>query len=609
MTLEPPQNLVVKFLIELDLFYHPYVFYNISMRRFLIMIFILFATICCGSFPILFFQPASTPTFTLPPPITLTIPSLPISTVIPSLTARATAPAFTPAPSSTYNPATKPFTVLYHPDDILYVGDQVSFEVISPPGLDVNNANVRVQVDPPGGPDLGPVNFSPWGIEGRSEAAMLWSWDTQNLDPGQHTLAFEVESHAYTWTEQVTLLPHSAMPPDEAAAHWSTTQTQCCTVFYITNTASERDLPSLTTMIDEQAQDVIEKMGADFTQPITITVLPRLLGHGGFTSAEISVSYLDRNYASNSWDLVVHHEMIHAIDAHLGGDFRPTIFVEGLAVYMTGGHYKLEPLMPRAATLLPSYLNLYIPLKTLADDFYASQHEIGYLEGASLIEYMVNTYGLDAFLAFYRDIHNHQGESQSDSIDAALQAHFSMSFSQLEQDFLAALRNETDTYAWLDDVRLTVTFYDTMRRYQQLLDPSAYFRTAWLLDNKTMRERGIVADYLRHPHIPVNLALETLFITAHQQMTAQDYTSAGKTLEVISSVLEAIDHATTDPFSVSLLAANYLSIADRLQQWGYDVQSISVSGDFASTSVSTSTGPDLITLTLQLTGGQWSIVP
>ena len=203
------------------------------------------------------------------------------------------------------------------------------------------------------------------------------------------------------------------MPPAQAAAHWTETQTQCCTVFYITDTASERDLPSLTTMIDEQAQDVIDKMGADFTQPITITVFPRLLGHGGFTTSEISVSYLDRNYASNSWELVVHHEMIHAIDGQIGGDFRPSIFVEGLAVYMTGGHYKPEPLMPRAAALLPGYLNLYIPLKTLADDFYASQHEIGYLEGSSLIEYMVETYGLDGFLSFYRDIHSHQGESQS----------------------------------------------------------------------------------------------------------------------------------------------------------------------------------------------------
>jgi len=489
------------------------------------------------------------------------------------------------------------------------VGDQVSLEVISPPGLDVKNASVRVQIDPPDGPTLNWADFSAWGIEGRYEASMIWAWDTRNLNPGTHTLAFYEVPHGYSWTEQVTLSPSSDIPSDQASAHWASTQTSCCTVFYITNTASERDLPTLTTLVDEQAQDAIEKMGSNFTEPITITILPRLLGHGGFTSNEISVSYLDRNYASNSWALVVHHEMIHAIDGHLGGDFRPNVFVEGLAVYETGGHYKPEPLMPRAAALLDGYLSWYIPLKTLADDFYAYQHEIGYLEGASLIEYMVKTYGQDAFYSFYRDIHNHEGESQSESIDAALTVHFSITFSQLEQNFLAALSKETDTAAWVDDVRLMVSYYDTMRRYQQLLDPSAYFRTAWLLDNKTMRERGIVADYLRHPHTPANLALETLFITAGQQISVQDYTSASQTLEVISSVLDAIDHGTTDPFSVSIMAADYLSVADTLQQQGYEVQSISLSGDTAKTNATSPKGPDLVPLSLQRTGGQWSIQP
>jgi hypothetical protein len=579
------------------------------MRRFFIMIFILILTLSCGSFTISFIHPTPTATLISPPPTNTTVPPSPTPTLSPSSTPSPLAATPTLAASTTPNPLLETFTVLYHPDDVLYVGDQVSFEVISPPGLDVKDANLRVQVDPPGGPNLGPVNFAAWGIQGRYEATMIWAWDTKNMDPGSHTLSFEVQPQGYSWTEQVTLLPSSVMPPDLATDHWASTQTHCCTVFYITNTASERDLPTLTTLVDEQAQDAIEKMGADFTEPITITILPRLLGHGGFTSTEISVSYLDRNYASNSWALVVHHEMIHAIDGHLGGDFRPTMFVEGLAVYMTGGHYKPEPLMSRAAALLDGYLNWYIPLKTLADDFYASQHEIGYLEGASLIEYMVKTYGSDAFFSFYRDIHSHQGESQSDSIDAALKVHFSITFSQLEQDFLAALSQETDTAAWVDDVRLEVNYYDTMRRYQQLLDPSAYFRTAWLLDNKTMRERGIVADYLRHPHTPSNLALETLFITAGQQLSVQDYTLANQTLDVINSVLDAIDHETTDPFSASIMAADYILISDTLQRQGYEVQSISLSGDTASTTVTSSAGPDLIPLSLQRTGGQWTIKP
>jgi hypothetical protein len=489
------------------------------------------------------------------------------------------------------------------------MGDQVSVEVVSPPDLNVQDATLQVQVDPPNGPSLGSVKFGPWGIQGRYEATLIWAWDTKSAGVGVHTLAFNVQPQAYTWTSQVTLLPSSDMPAKQAEAAWAETQTHCCTVFYITETASQRDLPALSSIIDAQAQDALARMEADITVPITITLLPRVLGNGGFTSSEISVSYLDRDYASIDWAMVVHHEMIHAIDARLGGDFRPSIFVEGLAVYMTGGHYHPNPLMPRAAALLPGYLDLYIPLKPLADDFYASQHEIGYLEGASLVEFMVKTYGLENFFAFYRDIHNKPGESQSDSIDAALQAHFSITFAQLEQNFLAALMAEPEAASWVESVRLEIHYYETMRRYQQLLDPSAYFRTAWLLDNRTMRERGIVADYLRHPHTPVNLALETLLITAGQQMVVSDYSTASQILDQIDAVMDAYQQGVGDPFSVSPLTSDYFSISSTLQKQGYDVQSIIINGNSAVTQVTNLASPDLIRVNLQRVNSQWSISP
>lgn len=578
------------------------------MRRHLVMIFILFFSLSCVCFSIPLFEPASTNTPTAAPTLTASFP--PLTTPTPLITPTRTSIVETPTTTvQTATPPGEPFTVLYHPDGGLYVGDQVSMEVISPPGLELKDAKVQLQVDSPAGPTMGPVDFSAWGIQGREEATLLWAWDTKEEPPGVHSLAFSVQPEGYSWTEQVTLLPASDLPSIQEKAKWASTQSQCCTVFYITNTAAERDLSALVTQVDDEARSAIEQMDSSFTLPITVTVLPRLLGHGGFTSSDISVSYLDRNYAANTWTLVLHHEIIHVIDGHLGGDFRPTIFVEGLAVYMTGGHYKPEPLMPRAAALLKDYLNLYIPLNTLSNDFYGSQHEIGYMEGASLIEYMVNTYGWDAFSTFYRDIHIKQGESQSDAIDAALRAHFSISFDQLEQDFLAALTNEPDAALYMDDVRLTVTYYDSVRRYQQLLDPSAYFRTAWLLDNKTMRERGIVADYLRHPNAPSNLALETLLITANQQMTDQHYSDADQTLNIVNSVLDAIEQQSNAPFSVSPLAADYLAICSTLDQQGYDVQRLTFDSNSAVANVTTMASLDLVKINLVRKGNEWLIAP
>jgi len=213
--------------------------------------------------------------------------------------------------------------------------------------------------------------------------------------------------------------------------------------------------------------------------------------------------------------------------------------VEGLAVYLAGGHYKKEPLFSRAAALVE--MGRYIPLAALADSFYTSQHEIGYLEGAALVQYLVNTYGWQAFDSFYRDIKPQSSGKQSDAIQAALLDHFGLSLSQMESNFLTNLYHQQINPDVFDDLRLTIAYYDAVRRYQQLLDPSAYFLTAWLPDGPQMRERGIVADFLRHPNGPDNQQIETLLIEADEDLRAGDYPEAEKTLVTVNRFLDLIE--------------------------------------------------------------------
>ncbi|NJN43981.1 MAG: hypothetical protein HC806_04155 [Anaerolineae bacterium] len=194
------------------------------------------------------------------------------------------------------------------------------------------------------------------------------------------------------------------------------------------------------------------------------------------------------------------------------------MFVEGLATYLSGGHFKPEPLLERAAEVVD--LDWYLPLAPLADDFYPSQHELSYLEAAALIEYMVDTWGWEKFDEFYRSIEEHPSRLQSAAINQALTVHYEMTFDQLETQFLATLNAFPDSPELEDDVRLTVMFFDTVRRYQQTLDPSAYFMTAWLLGIDELLDSGIVADYVRHPSAPENLALETLLVQADAEMRA-----------------------------------------------------------------------------------------
>jgi hypothetical protein len=423
---------------------------------------------------------------------------------------------------------------------------------------------------------------------------------------GEHALHFSVQPGEITFTETVTLLPVSDLPADEAGAVWASVSSECCMTWYLTHTAAERDLPDLVDQADRVAQIASEQMGIEFSQSITITILPRLLGHGGFAADELHVSYLDRNYSMNSWDMLLHHEMVHILDRRLGGDLRPSILVEGLAVYLSGGHFKPEDLMPRAAALLPDHLNWYIPLDELTRDFYGSQHEIGYLEGGALIEYMVDRWGWEAYSSFYRDIHPQDEGGHGAAINAALLNHFGLSYSALEQDFIAALEAQADTPTWVDDVRVTVTYYDTLRRYQQLLDPSAYFRTAWLLDTKQMRRRDIVADYYRHPQQPANIALETLMIATSDDLIAARYEEADAKLAAVNTVLDAVEESEAQPFSANTLALSYLETVQALAGEGFQAQRITIQDGSTQAMVTTTTGGELFEVVLSQVDSSWA---
>jgi hypothetical protein len=427
------------------------------------------------------------------------------------------------------------FSLITHPDGPLYVGDQVSFEVLTPSGFEPEGHEAQVRL---GDEELGRAGFSPYGVAGRMQATLWWVWDTRPLQPGSETLTFIILPDGPTWQETVTLHPQSGVPPPEPGAHWAAVTSVCCTLNYITGTAAERDIASLEQAADEQAADLTARMHEDLSEKISVVFMPRVLGNGGFTGDAIYVSYLDNDYLGNATAQVLHHEFVHWFDARLGGDLRPTIFQEGLAVYLSGGHFKPEPLIPRAAVLLE--LNGYIPLRTLADNFYPQKHEIGYLEAAVLVEYMVESYGWEAFNAFYRDIHPTPDGRDSQAIDAALQKHFQITFAELEEKYLEFLKAQTVTENVRDDLRLSVQFYDTVRRYQQALDSSAYFMTAWLPDYKTMSARGILADFLRHPSGVDNRLVEAMLVTADHALRAGEYDRAGRALKAVNILLDLL---------------------------------------------------------------------
>jgi hypothetical protein len=279
-------------------------------------------------------------------------------------------------------------------------------------------------------------------------------------------------------------------------------------------------------------------MGSSLSERIDIIFMSRVIGHGGFTWSGIYASYLDDNYIGNDMSILFHHEFVHYYDNALGSGYRPSMLQEGLAVYLTGGHFKPESLEPRAAALLD--LGWYIPLTTIADDFYNQQHDIGYLEAGALIQYLVETYGWDAFNEFYRTIPAPENQTNSAVMEAALHDHFGLSFADLETAFLASLRSQTVTKDASTDLQLTVTFFDTVRRYQESFDPSAYFLNAWLPDGSVMRQRGIVADFLRHPEGWENRLFESLLLRSQRELFSSDYKRAERTFKWTNWIMDII---------------------------------------------------------------------
>ncbi len=544
--------------------------YNPRMRRFwLLLILLLLCSLACRAVVDRLAPATALPGTATASQVLVTqpnpLPGTPAQPVFPTPTASMT-PLATPKAAATASPGS--FSVRFHPDGPLFVGDQVSLEIVPNGDMDLDGQQVEVRL---AGSEqvLGTAGFGLQGIGRRTQATLWWAWDTSPLQPGTYELVFNIQPLGVSWNETQTLLPANLAPLLQA--RWETVENDCCTVWFIRGTEAERDLEDLLDLLDATAKEASQLLETDFETKIPITFLPRVVGHGGFAGNEISISYLDRDYAGGETEIVLMHEMVHLLDGRFENQQRLTLLIEGVAVYLSGGHFKQEQLLGRSAALLPPVegcvqaqtvivqqsdvaeqapvcgLDRYLPLKELFDDFYFAQHEIGYLQAGALVEYMVETWGWEGFERFYRDIQplraadgsERQGEP-SEVVDQALRDHFDLSLAELEGRFLQALQEEDLQAGWVEDVRLTVEFYDTVRRYQQLLDPSAYFLYAWLPDGQEMRERGIVADYVRRPSAPENVEIEVLLVEADSVLRQGDY---GRVQELLEKVQRRLNLA------------------------------------------------------------------
>ncbi len=448
----------------------------------------------------------------------------------------------------------------------------------------------------------GPVGFPAFDRQPR--ARLIWAWDTHGLvgkqtlvawlDPDDRIHEGDEDPTNNLLTFTLSLSPTLELPPPERGSAWMTETTACCVLHYLSGSAAARDIPTITAVVEETAAEIGNRLGVSPTAPLEIHFLSRVIGQGGYAYEGVALSYLDRHYAGLDLRLVLRHEIVHVLDALLFQVYPPALLREGLATYLSGGHYKEEAIPQRASALLRT--GRYIPLRMLAEDFYAQQHEVGYLEGAALIAYLVDTYGWNRFLHFYTSFG--ESPSASQALEQALEKNFGQGLEEEEADFRAWLEAHPPTPEQVRDLEDTIRLFETMRRYQERYDPGAHWWSGWMPDPAEGERRGIVADFIRHPRAPKNLALEAMLMAAQKNLVAGQFEQTEALLDGIDRVLESGDFSGRPE-------ADYLALVEAAQKAGYEVQRISLDGERAVI-WAIARWPYLEELTFQRTASGWT---
>ncbi|MDX1614888.1 MAG: hypothetical protein R3300_11305 [Candidatus Promineifilaceae bacterium] len=547
----------------------------------------------------------SEPTATSDPTATAT--DAPTPTAEPTATAPPTA---TSEPTATIPPeagdlALAAEQISLFPVPAIYAGDQVTIRVMPhlPTGLAPNDVDVRVLVN---GQEVVNSNLNWRNFNNDAAGLYQWVWDTTGA-PGEHTITATLDPDDLiqvgdenpdnnTATTTVTVQPRTALAAAQAQATWKQAQTGCCNIHVVSGTAADRDLVELQSLVQLAFDTAADKLEQPFARRYRVFFIDRVIGQGGYAGDSMVVSYLDRDYSAGGLFEVLTHEAVHLLDREFAEERMP-LLSEGLAVYITGGHYQQEDIDRRAAGLIE--LGRDLPLAELAENFYRQQHEIGYLQGASFISYLVDAHGWEAVRQFYADFSYAQADDAADALDRNLNRKFGIGLAAAEQEwrsFLAELPR--DRYA-ATNLEMTIRFYEVMRDYQEALDPSAYYLYAWLPSPGEALERGITADLTRHPESDANIALETMLAAAGRAMRQGD---SARFRALIDGVVRVLNN---DVRFVDPLTRSYLAIVQSARLQGYEVQRIELEGSRATVlAYDTDSGPDLIRLALSLDADQ-----
>jgi hypothetical protein len=483
-------------------------------------------------------------------------------------------------------------TLSVFPSGEIYAGERISATAAME--TDPGDRKLQLRMDRLDGDPFAESGFSFNNLTGTWQAQLPWVWDSSGQE-GWHTLYAVLGEKAEdpgggeeVLRHPVRILPSAGQPAQRRNAAWKWTQSGCCDYYYLAGTEAERDLERLVAQTETIYAELTERMeggttpddGRAMPKPVLV-FLPRMYGQGGLVIREGILTYADRNYTGTEFSVLLKHEMVHLMANTFAGDRqRATVFLqEGLAVFLTGGHYRAPESLPdRAAALIA--LGRFVPLSDLADSFYGVQHEAAYIEAGSFMEFLVARFGAERVLAMFFD--PVRAETPAAAVDAMLRAHFRMSFAECEADWLSAVRSVVPDGRTDRDVEFTVDLFDLIRRYQRAYAPGGSIFDLWLPDPARARAERITADYLPSPEAADPVALELMFLTARESAERGNWLSARGLLEEIGRVLDAKQRRVPEPFHAFPAAEKYRSLAAAILRAGWDPLNVEFLGGEAS---------------------------
>lgn len=467
-----------------------------------------------------------------------------------------------------------------------YAGDVLTFEIQNDGSFGDGTLNVEMTLN-----DNPPTDVS--ATTSFINMLLPLALDTTNLS-GPHTVKFTTVDGQLNETYSFEVVPADQRPENEEGAAWMVNETTCCKLHYISETAAARDIDFIAEHFQLAAEDFSTITGADIDPKLDVYIMDRIWGNGGFGgNGELVISYTDRYYGptigGEGLESLARHEFSHASDIGLSLTGDGVLFnYEGMAVYIAGGHYKPEPLAERGAALYD--LGHYVPVGQFLE-----QHELSYLNSATMLTYIVETFGTEKMWEFLAADENPE-DDQPGSLEGAIQLTFGISLSEFDQDFQAWLESK-EPGEQLEDLRLTIELQDLRRQYQDTYSPPPYFLLAAAEDAAARPE--FLPIVIREANEAPNVAIELVIAEGQQAIIDGDYSRAEELIAVLRGIV------STGKFETPL-AKDYLDIVLALSDAGYETVSLDLQGDKAIAQV-TIEPPVLSNLELQKIDGVWKV--